>query len=284
MGDVQPVLGVKHLLALLIDHFKPTVFPGYTKRHCLSGQQRPSRCGAGQRSGATHDYHCCYLYLGVIGLRRSKSFCIPNQQTVPLIVCPHLLAARPRLCFHYIYRSTWHIASEMAMLGLPGTHAAPASAFRARAAAMRRFGVLGSPVVRQGQQQQQWRTSSSPGVRTQAGLAEGGDVVYQGRFGAWKVEPEDVREVYGYRAGITVAALGKIEGAQACVILQCASVWSAGQAVHSVHYFRGPALAAAPALLLDCPHLTTLPLTATSCAAALPLNSHPGRLSIRLAA
>jgi uncharacterized integral membrane protein len=32
-------------------------------------------------------------------------------------------------------------------------------------------------------------------------------VVYQGRFGPWTIEPEDVREVWAYRAGITLTAL-----------------------------------------------------------------------------
>lgn len=32
--------------------------------------------------------------------------------------------------------------------------------------------------------------------------------VYQGRFGPWRIEQQDVVEVWGYRAGLSVAALG----------------------------------------------------------------------------
>ena len=35
-----------------------------------------------------------------------------------------------------------------------------------------------------------------------------GSEVYQGAFGEWSVEESDVKEVLGYRAGLSVAALG----------------------------------------------------------------------------
>ena len=35
-----------------------------------------------------------------------------------------------------------------------------------------------------------------------------GSEVYQGAFGEWRVEESDVKEVLGYRAGLSVAALG----------------------------------------------------------------------------
>jgi len=35
-----------------------------------------------------------------------------------------------------------------------------------------------------------------------------GSEVYQGAFGEWRVEESDVKEVLGYRAGISVAAVG----------------------------------------------------------------------------
>lgn len=36
------------------------------------------------------------------------------------------------------------------------------------------------------------------------------ETVYQGMFGNWSVDELDIKEVYGYRAGISVAALSAI--------------------------------------------------------------------------
>ena len=37
--------------------------------------------------------------------------------------------------------------------------------------------------------------------------------VYKGVYGDWSIEPEDVREVVAYRAGLNVAALGVLAAA-----------------------------------------------------------------------
>jgi uncharacterized integral membrane protein len=38
-------------------------------------------------------------------------------------------------------------------------------------------------------------------------------VVYQGSYGPWSIEQEDLEQVYGYRAGLSVAALGELRRA-----------------------------------------------------------------------
>ena len=35
--------------------------------------------------------------------------------------------------------------------------------------------------------------------------------MYQGAFGEWSVDESDVKEVLGYRAGLSVAALGALQ-------------------------------------------------------------------------
>lgn len=35
-----------------------------------------------------------------------------------------------------------------------------------------------------------------------------GDEVFKGMYGDWRIEESDVREVWGYRAGLSVAAAG----------------------------------------------------------------------------
>jgi uncharacterized integral membrane protein len=42
--------------------------------------------------------------------------------------------------------------------------------------------------------------SSSPGANSKA--------IYQGSYGPWSIEQADILEVYGYRAGLSVATLG----------------------------------------------------------------------------
>lgn len=62
------------------------------------------------------------------------------------------------------------------------------------------------------------RLAGFPPCRAAGGGAGSGKEVYYGRYGPWSVEREDLVEVWGYRAGLSAAALSALAASGAALL------------------------------------------------------------------